>query len=260
MENLKDSLYEINCVECKELIIRKRKCHISAIIRRGSKCDKCFYKRNCSICGKIIKYNNPSGFHRAKTKNSLCAGCVKIGNNWTWNKGKKLPPEIREKVVSAGIKNLENYNKLPRPESHRKRLSEVNKGKKLSTEHRKKIRLGVLKRRANNLKLYPNYTKEACIIFEEINKELGWRGQHAENGDEFNIKELGYWVDYYEPNLNIVIEYDDKSHKNKEYKDSLRQKEIEQYLGCKFYRIKEGQDWREVINPTTLNIEGRLYE
>ena len=38
---------------------------------------------------------------------------------------------------------------------------------------------------------------------------------HAENIGEFCIKELGYFLDYYEPNLNLVIEWNEKQHFNK---------------------------------------------
>ena len=81
---------------------------------------------------------------------------------------------------------------------------------------------------------------------------MQWDGQHAENGGEYCIKELGYWVDYYEPTLNLVIEYDEPYHSRKinQIKDLARQKEIEEYLGCKFYRIKQGEEnlWRTIIN------------
>ena len=65
---------------------------------------------------------------------------------------------------------------------------------------------------------------------------------HAENGGEYHIKELGYWVDGYSPTKNIVIEYDEEYHftKNGRYrkKDIQRQLEIEKFLNCIFIRIK----------------------
>jgi hypothetical protein len=95
----------------------------------------------------------------------------------------------------------------------------------------------------------PNYNPTACQLFEEINKELGWLGKHAENGGEFHIKELGYWLDYYEPNHNIVIEFDEKKHNKTTKRDMQRQTEIEQHLGCKFYRIPESMSdqWRGIL-------------
>ena len=71
--------------------------------------------------------------------------------------------------------------------------------------------------------------------------------RHAENGGEFYIKELGYWVDYYEPNLNIVIEYDEFAHRRKQKKDVKRQQQIETLLKCKFVRIAETDDVQNII-------------
>lgn len=56
---------------------------------------------------------------------------------------------------------------------------------------------------------------------------------------------MGYWVDYYEPNLNIVIEWDEKHHYiNEELKnkDINRMNEIKEYLKCKFYRYNENKN------------------
>ena len=45
-------------------------------------------------------------------------------------------------------------------------------------------------------------------MFEQLEKEFGFDGIYAtkNNHGEFYVKELGYWVDYYEPNLNLVID------------------------------------------------------
>jgi hypothetical protein len=67
--------------------------------------------------------------------------------------------------------------------------------------------------------------------------------QHAENDGEFHIKELGYWVDGYDKENNIVYEWDEHRHFDVygmlTPKDIQRQKEIEEHLHCKFIRIKE---------------------
>lgn len=204
------------------------------------------YNRRCPRCNKEITYAYSSGYSRAKTKNSMCAGCVKIGNDWTWNKGKKLPEPMRSKVIAAGLINLQKIV-IPFTAEHCNNISRSQKGKKLTIDHKRRIRLGVIRSRSQNLKLYPNYTKYACQLFDEINHELGWRGQHAENGGEFFIRELGYWVDYYEPNLNIIIEFDDKNHKYRKEKDEIRQQEITNHIQCKFYRLSETDNWRDII-------------
>ena len=71
-------------------------------------------------------------------------------------------------------------------------------------------------------------------------KELGITDlQHAENGGEYHIKELGYWVDGYSEEKNIVIEYYESFHEKQKERDERRKQEIIEFLGCKFIEIKE---------------------
>lgn len=91
--------------------------------------------------------------------------------------------------------------------------------------------------------VFPFYNIKACVLFDYLNAMMDWCGVYAENDGEFYIKELGYWADYYEPSLDLMIEWDEKHHYNidgtlKE-KDIQRQKEIMDFLGCKFFRIHE---------------------
>ena len=91
--------------------------------------------------------------------------------------------------------------------------------------------------------LSPSYNPSSIPILESKARELGITDlQHAENGGEYHIKELGYWADGYSKEKNIVIEYDEKHHfdidGNLKDKDKTRQREIENYLGCEFIRIK----------------------
>jgi hypothetical protein len=92
--------------------------------------------------------------------------------------------------------------------------------------------------------LYPSYNKKSCEFFFKLNKELGLNGRFATNGREklFVIDGKRIWTDYYEPNLNLVIEWDEESHyfKNKLKADDIkRQNVLESYLGKKIYRIRE---------------------
>ena len=76
---------------------------------------------------------------------------------------------------------------------------------------------------------------------EEYGEKNGYHFQHAMNGGEYYIKELGYWVDGYDKEKNAVIEYDEKHHfvrSTSKKKDVERQKQIKEFLGCKFIRIK----------------------
>lgn len=85
-----------------------------------------------------------------------------------------------------------------------------------------------------------NFNKTACEYFDWLNAINGWNGEHALNGGEKSV--AGYFIDYYEPNHNIVIEWDEDNHYfNGELKkkDIERMNEIKDILNCEFYRIRE---------------------
>lgn len=104
----------------------------------------------------------------------------------------------------------------------------------------KKLQL-IKKNLENGYQIIPGFNKKACELFDKISKEKNIHIQHAMNGGEYYIKELGYWIDGYDIQNNVVYEYDEKAHfikgKLKE-KDINRQKEIKKLLKCKFIRIK----------------------
>ena len=55
-------------------------------------------------------------------------------------------------------------------------------------------------------------------------------------------KVLNYKIDYYIPDLNIAIEYDENNHSSYSYEShELRQKLIEEELGCRFIRISDNK-------------------
>ena len=59
------------------------------------------------------------------------------------------------------------------------------------------------------------------------------------NGGEFHIKEMGYWVDGYDSDKNVVVEYYEKAHKRTTERDARRKQEIVDHLGCEFIEIWE---------------------
>jgi len=199
-------------------------------------------------------------------------GCI------PWNKGISMSEESRLKmsISSTGFKHSEETKKkigiISKGKKHtektKKKMSDNRKGMVFSKEHRlniaksktgknnhnygthlsdglkQKIRLGNIKHLIDTKGvIQPNYNSEACKYFDQLNKKFKLNGQHAKNGGEFLIKELGYWVDYYEGNLNLIIEWDEKRHYdidgNLKRKDILRQKQIENHLDCNLLRIKE---------------------
>lgn len=112
-----------------------------------------------------------------------------------------------------------------------------------SIETRKKQRLSTLNYLQNvKGQLVPRYNKNSITIIEEFAKQHGYSFQHAENGGEFFIKELGYWVDAYDPYNNVVLEIDENHHYDSSgvlsIRDQARQQQIEDLLKCKFFRIR----------------------
>lgn len=105
----------------------------------------------------------------------------------------------------------------------------------------------------NGNQVMPSYNKKSCIFFDKLEKELGWNGSYATKNGEHQIKELGYFVDYYEPNKNIVIEWDERNHYNVDgtlkNEDFVRQNQIENLIKCKFFRIDQRKfDEIKVLN------------
>ena len=139
-------------------------------------------------------------------------------------------------------------------EETRKKISRANKGKTMSEEVRKKMigrvhsnetkkkmRLSAIKniKKSSRTGMQPNYNPEACKIIDEYGKKYGYNFQHAENGGEHHIKELGYFVDGYDKEKNVAIEYYEKAHKNQKERDKKRKQEIIDKLDCEFIELKE---------------------
>lgn len=112
-----------------------------------------------------------------------------------------------------------------------------------SEETKCKIRLKTIKRIEDSIKdggqLYPAYNKSSIKHIENFGLKNGYNFKHAENGGEFYIEKLGYWVDGYDEVKNVVLEFDEKHHNLQKDKDYKRQMEIINHLKCRFIRIKE---------------------
>lgn len=195
---------------------------------------------SCIDCGKIRIVTLADYL---LSKSEFCKSCWRKGDN---NPAKK--EEARKKLRRKGIKNL-NYVTIDWRKTFSKQRSGINNpmfGKKHKDETRRKMRLNTINRIeksiSNGGQIQPLYNSEGCKIIDEYGKKYGYHFQHAENGGEFYIKELGYWVDGYDKEKNTVIEIDESFHFNPDgslkEKDLKRQKEIIDFLKCEFIRIK----------------------
>lgn len=190
------------------------------------------------------------------------------------NKGKKRTPQQIENLKKGNKKAIEkkegkrfSYDHSPLKgkklsKDHRYKLSIAKKGKpspkkgipgpKASSETKRKMRITHIKilqeRIANGGQITPAYNSAACILIDEYGEQNNFKFQHAMNGGEFHIKELGYWVDGYDPEKNVVVEVDEPHHFNADgnlcKRDVRRQSEITEYLerkhkkSCVFIRLR----------------------
>ena len=131
-------------------------------------------------------------------------------------------------------------------EETKQKISKTGTGKTrrpFSEETKRKMRLSAIKRIETRLgTAIPNYNIGACKIIEDYGIANGYNFQRAENGGEFYIKTLGYYVDGYDKDKNVVVEVDEQHHfdrnGNLKEKDITRQREIQNFLSCNFIRIK----------------------
>ena len=103
-------------------------------------------------------------------------------------------------------------------------------GKRHSVKTREKMRETTLGR------VTPNFNPTACQKIEEYGKKHGYHFQHALNGGEVHV--IGYSLDGYDSEKNVVIEYYEKRHQRRKKQDEQRKKQIIQQLGCKFIELK----------------------
>lgn len=233
-------------------------------------------KRTCPSCKNKIIYSDTRAFQLATKENRICHKCAmlkagKEGKLSYW-KNHSFSDIHRDNIRKNGKNQftgtpiydvwLEKYGKKEadrRENIRRQKLSNIRKGKTYSeiygVEAAKIKRINMInkinKNKNSGNQISPWYNSNACKIIEEYGKTNGYNFQHAENGGEFHIKNLGYFVDGYDKDKNIVIEYYESHHyKNGKLKEKeiLREKEIIQFLNCRFIRI-------HAQNENQLNIE-----
>ena len=205
------------------------------------------YKRICPKCGRDIIYKTKKILAKSIKLGKPCKNCVqKICNSGKNNSmfGKKHSDETKEKIREK--RKLQSFSKETRDKmsiSAKQRLEEYNHwlGRKHSDESKNKMRI-VAANRINNNCWHPSYNMIACEIIEKYGKENGYNFQHAMNGGEFFINELGFWLDGYDKEKNVGIEYYETAHKYSIEKDEIRIKKIKEQLNCEIIILKEEEE------------------
>lgn len=239
------------------------------------------YSKLCPICTNTICFSRKDYLKESVEKNTCCRSCSKKGKQPGWMVNGQVPTNILEKMSKTWFKKgqrpknadmrkgkkleeiyginyaaeirLKYSSWIRTSESNIRRRNTMiqqwkdgafdNIDRTVSEETRQIHRLNMVKRlKATYKKFHPPYNKNACVYFDKLMVENNIHIQHALNGGEYHIKELGYWVDGYDTENNTVYEYDEKHHfKNGKLKnkDIIRQQQITDHLNCKFIRITE---------------------
>lgn len=176
------------------------------------------FQRNCPNCNKIITYTHINNHRRAVRKNSVCKSCC--SNNGKFEQGK----------VPHNLGKTHSFDAKAKIRLARSRQI-------ITEEHKRKLRIAAINDRLTKQGHSPNYNPTACQLIDEYGRQNGYTFQHAENGGELHLKELGYFVDGYDATKNVVIEvYERRWHTNKQ-RDRTRKEQIIQHLNCEFIEL-----------------------
>lgn len=221
--------------------------------------DSEYWELGCS-CGNVYKYENWFSFKKVYKKCCKrgyyeCHTCRNLGRKHTKEAKRNMSIAAKNRNISV---EQEEYRKRKISESKKiwwasltneekkelgNKISNGKVGYKRSPETKRKLRKARIRQREiavnNGNQLHPSYNLDAIPILEQFAEENDLNLMHAENGGEYYIEELGYWVDGYDPEKNVVVEYYEKFHERQKERDDRRKQEIVEYLDCEFIILEE---------------------
>ena len=151
-------------------------------------------------------------------------------DRWVEKFGKEIADEMNDRVSKQKARNGSDNG---------------NYGRKKRTEELERMRESAIKRVIRQGTAV-GYNPNSIPILEEYANENGYNIQHAENGGEYQVPNTTFFVDAYDVENNVVIEYDENYHLNENQveKDRKRQQIIGNILKCKFVRILQSGEIR----------------
>jgi len=217
------------------------------------------FTRECPKCKRTMRYKRKNAYVWSIKHDCVCQSCSKKGRPYSEEQRLLLSKIHKGRNITWGDKiSLALKGKhLPAARVEKMKISMRGKGnpfygRKHTEETKRKIRLSSIKVLQERFGggICPRFNPLACTRIDEYGKQHGYNFQHALNGGEHHIKELGYWVDGYDKEKNAVIEYYEKSHRRtkERARDEQRTKEIIDLLGCKFVIINEWDSTPIIIN------------
>lgn len=167
-----------------------------------------------------------------------------------WNKNKKdCYSKETLKQMSESMRGIHSNKSKGKKVKERMSIAQKKRFRERGShwtgrKHKKETILKIRKATINNRGFtFPNYNKEACEYFRKFDKEHNTKGRYAVyGGGEYFIEELGYWPDYINFNMKLIMEWDEPRHYKGgklKRKDVDRQREIQEYFSdFEFIRIK----------------------
>jgi hypothetical protein len=225
------------CEKCGRKIYYAAKGNLTSSLKQGRRfCQSCvctkrdpaiLYKRKCPKCQKELIYSCWTTYNRQNRKNSLCRSCNQVDK-------KLIGPFFRVCPTCHKQIQCKDNRAVTRATKANQQCLSCSISKKNRFRHqRDRERYGTV--------VVPCFNRKACQYFDELNRKRGWHLIHAMNGGEQQI--LGYWLDAYDKERNVVVEYDESHHFTKtgslRKKDVDRMNEICEHLHCDFWRYNE---------------------
>ena len=210
------------------------------------------YFRNCPECNNELGYTTEKAWKHANKINRLCNSCGRKGEKHWGYTGATEPKTCIDCEKEIDFRSVRckscNRKKIIEEQGVNPKFlnSKRNKGMKHSSETKKKMSVAAInERRVKNL--HPvNYNKSSIEILEKFGRDNNLNLQHAENKGEFVVMIPNgntYFVDGYDKDKNVVVEYIENSSWHKSPKKKiyhlLRKEEIKTYLNCEYYEIYE---------------------
>jgi len=180
------------------------------------------YSKVCPKCNGTIYYKTIGSYQANKNKNVPCRKC----------KG------IHHSEIMLGRKRCTFTDQWRKNMAISHKKSKIWKMSMNTPEYKEKHRQKMIRMIKEN-KSQVAFNPKACDVFDFINQKLHWNGLHAQNGKE-QVVDV-FFLDYYVPNLNIAIEWDEKHHHKSSHRkrDGFKSKIVMDSINCEFYRVDD---------------------
>lgn len=257
------------CLVCDTIFTVKKKsskkecCSRSCAVTLGHQRQESLFQsrmeetKTCIVCGNTLYRNRHDTDKRWSGRHICSKKCVMVHVHNDPLRMNKIRKTNQEKYgVNYTTQDISIQNKIKSSLYNKYGVDNPSR----IPEVRQKIREYTIERVIkNNGNCFPNYSSRACSIFEQLDKKFGFISSKdsffAESGGgEYRIPQYGYFLDYINFKLKVIIEWEDRTHyendSKRTKKSQLREQEIK-YQAMKDYiylSIDDRKSDEEIIN------------